>query len=263
MNKIQVKLIGIDDIAINTEIACKMTRAGNSLEDIEKFINNLGNFNEDKVNEMLKLPHSKISRFTTMKFLIVGASRRFLSQLITHHVGVDIMSGSLQYSDHSKKYLDDMFVVPYNLLAVNEEDEIQAYKDKLKEMHKFYETIIEAGYTNDDAGYAMPMALRNCLFVQINLEALKWIGNQRLCKRNTDETSYVIGRMIEELINVTDIDDSLFMPTCYHSHCQEGKYCCGKPINKNYSIEPLTGMIIDYEPCTIKQYLDERFVAIR
>jgi thymidylate synthase (FAD) len=75
----------------------------------------------------------------------------------------------------------------------------------------------------------MPQSLRNVLLVKVNLEELKFIGNQRLCKRNTDETRYVVAKMIQAVVKETGIDGSLFAPTCATRPCPEGTYCCGKP----------------------------------
>lgn len=231
MNKIKVKLIDVDDIGFYTQLACKVTRAANEYDDPQDLIDDVqGNpWNAEKINQMLKLPHSKISRFTDYTFLITGTSRRFLAQLMTHHIGISVMSGSLQYSNHSKKHLEDMFVVPYNLLATNDSNDIQHYLDTQADCFEEYQRLVISGYSNDDAGYTMPQSLRNVLLVKVNLEELKFIGNQRLCKRNTDETRYVFARMIQEVCQQTGIDDALFAPTCYTRPCPEGKYCCGRP----------------------------------
>ena len=149
---------------------------------------------------------------------------------MTHHIGISVMSGSLQYSDHSKRHLEDMFVVPENVRKLGE-DAISGFLYRQQSCFNEYEEMRKAGIDNDTAGYTMPQSLRNVLLVKVNLEELKFIGNQRLCKRNTDETRYVIAKMIQEVVNKVDIDDKLFVPTCYKYWCPEGQYCCGKPLS--------------------------------
>lgn len=214
-----------------------MTRAANKYDNVESMLNDVQEkpWSIEKINEMLKLPHSKISRFTDFTFIITGSSRRFLAQLMTHHIGISVMSGSLQYSDHSEKHLDDMFVTPYNILVVNDYNK-SIYLHGQNECFEEYKRLIEEGFDNDTAGYTMPQSLRNTLLVKVNLEELKFIGNQRLCRRNTDETRYIVAKMIQEVMHLVGIDDSLFAPSCYKHTCQEGKYCCGNPC-KNFSIE--------------------------
>lgn len=237
MNKIQVKLVKQDDPAWYAQVACMVTRAANKYDDVDKLLQDVQDnpWSSEKVNQILSLPHSKISRFTDFTFIITGTSRRFLAQLMTHHIGISVMSGSLQYSDHSKRHLEDMFLVPENIL-VTEDYNAAVYLEKQYSCFSEYQRLIKEGFDNDTAGYTMPQSLRNVLLVKVNLEELKFIGNQRLCKRNTDETRYVVGKMIQEVVNKTGIDDSLFAPNCYKHTCPEGPYCCGRPCF-NFSID--------------------------
>lgn len=230
MNKIEVELATFDSISWNAQVACMVTRAANKYDSAHQLCREVDKNRWDmkKVNEMLKLPHSKIARFIDFTFVITGTSRRFLAQLMTHHIGISIMSGSLQYSDHSKQHLEDMFVVPYKLIEMADYN-TNVYLQKQSDCFDEYKRLIEAGLDNDTAGYTMPQSLRNVLFVKVNLEELKFIANQRLCKRNTDETRYIIAKMIQAVVKETGIDDSLFAPTCAVRPCPEGKYCCGKP----------------------------------
>lgn len=230
MNKIKVELATFDDVCWNAQLACTVTRAANKYDDAHQLCRAIDENRWDmkKVNEMLKLPHSKIARFIDFTFVITGTSRRFLAQLMTHHIGISIMSGSLQYSDHSKQHLQDMFVIPYKLLEKGGPYTYEFYEAQ-KACFEEYKKLCEAGVDNDTAGYTMPQSLRNVLLVKVNLEELRFIANQRLCKRNTDETRYVIAKMIQAVVKNTGIDDSLFAPSCVERPCPEGKYCCGKP----------------------------------
>lgn len=228
MDKIDVQLIHCDNYKFLTQLACLITRGANKFKNVDELLSAIRNspWDDDKIKDTLKLPHSKISRFTDFIFVITGASRRFLAQLTTHHVGISIMSGSLQYSDYSKNTLENAFVVPYDLLKMKNENLVNKYNalqlNKLNE----YCNLIELGLSNDDAGYVMPQALRNVLLVKINLEELINICKTRLCKRNTIETRYVIAKMLESVLNVCDLDFELFKPNC----CNEGKYSCKQPL---------------------------------
>lgn len=238
MNKIKVDLVAYDDVDWYAQVACTVTRAANKYDNPAQLCQavNKNRWDMKKVNEVLKLPHSKISRFIDFTFIITGTSRRFLAQLMTHHIGISVMSGSLQYSDHSKQHLGDMFVIPYKLLETADYN-TNVYLNKQYECFEEYKRLINSeGIDNDTAGYTMPQSLRNVLLVKVNLEELKFIANQRLCKRNTDETRYVVAKMIQEVVKVTGIDDSLFAPSCVNRPCPEGIYCCGKPCY-SWSIE--------------------------
>lgn len=242
MDKIQVKLINkVPEDVI--QIACNMTRGANRYDDIDTYLENRDKWDIKKINSVLHLPHSKLARFIPLQFLVFNASRRFLSQMITHHIGCDIMSGSLQYSDHSKRHLKDMFVVPYNMLAkaeaTGDRDAINAYLEECNRSFEMYESLRQHGVDNDNCGYVMPMGMRNVLLIQVNLEELMCIAKSRLCRRNSEEIRYVVGIMIEQLKEVYDFDDDLFMPSCCTGVCKEGLYTCGCPIHFNTVTELL------------------------
>ena len=254
MDKIKVKLIDSDSIS-NIATACKITRSMGKINDFDQLKNDWSN---DKIRAMLDYPHSKLGRFVSFDFLITGASRRFLSQIITHHVGCDLISGSLQYSDMLNNTIDprEMFVVPYSIiLRARTEDSnsipnswmIDTYLDHQCDTLEYYHRMRDNKIDNDSAAYVMPMGSRNNIYLKVNLEELMFIANQRLCRRNTDETRYVVGLMVEEVIKQTGLKDELFMPTCYSRPCQEGRYSCGCPVGLS----------------TIKELLDFDFQAIR
>ena len=248
MNKIEVALVKYDDPAWYAQMACEVTRSANKYDNTAALLKHVEDnaWSKAKMNEMLSLPHSKISRFTDFTFVITGTSRRFLAQLMTHHIGISVMSGSLQYSDHSKRRLDDMFVVPLALLKADHDVQFE-YLNRQERCFDEYKDLREAGIDNDTAGYTMPQSLRNVLFVKVNLEELRFIGNQRLCKRNTDETRYVVARMVQEVVRKTGIDDGLFMPACYSEPCSEGIYTCGRPL---------------YDCATIDGYIEHEFPTL-
>lgn len=250
MDKIQVKLMSWAEEDI-IQIACNMTRGANKYDNIDEYLENREKWDISKINRMLHLPHSKLARFIPLQFLVFNASRRFLSQMITHHIGCDIMSGSLQYSDHSKEHLKDMFVVPYNMVAkataTGEDDIVKAYLEECNSSFEMYDALRKRGIDNDNCGYVMPMALRNVLLIQINLEELMNVARTRLCRRNSEEIRYVVGLMVEQVKEVYNFDDDLFMPACNTGVCKEGVYSCGCPINFS----------------TVKELLDFDFKLLR
>lgn len=256
MRKIDVKLLKYDSLNLLTQLACVTTRGANKFSSADEILRNIQDnpWSNEKIFEMLSLPHSKIARFTDFIFVIAGASRRFLAQLTTHHIGISIMSGSLQYSDHSVKHLDDMFVVPYELIDTPSED---GYLKAQKRAMDAYNVIAKVA-SNDTAGYSAPHSLRNVLLVKVNLEEMRFIANQRLCKRNTDETRYIVARMVEEIVNNCSLPHAWFMPSCYKGSCKEKKYTCGKPITDLQSLNG--GKSTEY---TIYNYLNDEFSKIR
>ena len=260
MKKIDVKLISSDNLNLLTQVACEVTRGANKFSSVSELLKAINDnpWSNEKILDILSLPHSKIARFTDFTFLITGASRRFLAQLTTHHVGISIMSGSLQYSDHSKRHLKDMFVVPYELLDTEFE---AGYLDEQARAMEAYNAIAEVA-SNDTAGYTAPHSLRNVLLVKVNLEELKFIANQRLCKRNTDETRYIIALMVRLVCEELGLPDAWFFPSCYQiGKCKEGRYACGKPILDKINTDKQGSLSLD--KFYIENYIAEEFPKLR
>lgn len=63
---------------------------------------------------MGQLPHPAIQKFAVITVAVVGASRRFLSQITRHQNEVKFMSASLQYSNYSG---EADFAIPYEILT--------------------------------------------------------------------------------------------------------------------------------------------------
>ena len=190
----------------------------------------------ETVKNMSMLPHNNIRCFGTITLLIVGASRRFLAQITRRRIGVTFCSGSLQYSDYSNK---GEFVVPYEIMEKdferygNAELEQGYYtRNYLKTCNQAmaeYKAMVDLGLDNDTAGYVAPQALRNILIVDATPQAWIEMIKQRICRRNTAETRYVLLRCWEQLYSLDPImfSPEVCLPDCAWGRCPEGNMCCG------------------------------------
>lgn len=234
MNKIEVKVLNSycgGEAAGTMNFLAKLTQRGHKIESMEDLLkmyrHEIGTNTIDIMklaDKIIKMPHGTIKRFTPYTIAIVGASRRFLAQIRTHHVGLTFVSASLQYSDYSHQA---GFVVPYAILE--RPKYISTFVDKCREDLEFYEGMMEDGFDNDTAGYSMNQALRNVLIVTGNIEALTNVIDTRICRRNTVETQYVAALMWEALYATND-GDMLFPyvgPQCtQRGGCNEGHMSC-------------------------------------
>ena len=235
MKNIQVKVLNEshENPAGMMMFLAGLTQKGHTIEsmtDLDSlYSKSMGNIKSAK--NIAKLPHGTIKRFSPITVAIVGASRRFLSQIRTHHVGIDFVSASLQYSDYST---DGQFTVPFGVLkAPNHIQEM--YNKKCEDDLDFYKELIDLGLDNDTAGYSMNQALRNILIVQANHDAWSNLIKLRSCHRNTPETQYVTLLIWEALLNTTD-GKELFAwvgPFCKYGPCQEGNMSCGQPVKRD------------------------------
>ncbi len=226
----------------------KLTQRGHQIKNMDDlkrlYDDSIGRHKTAK--HVVKLPHGTIKRFAPITVAVVGASRRFLAQARTHHVGIDFISASLQYSDYSE---DAQFVVPYELIKLGSSYE-QAYLDFCTTAMKQYKAFVDAGISNDTAGYMAPQGLRNILIIQGNHDA--WLNFIRLraCHRNTKETQYVALKIWEALLETADGKEMFAWagPDCLHGECREGKMSCGKPFMSNNP----TALIKTYYPLLVR-----------
>lgn len=207
--------------------AARLTQRGHKIKCMQDFMDLYQSEHSEKtVKAMTGLPHPTIQKFAVINVAVVGASRRFLAQITRHQNEVKFMSASLQYSDYSG---EADFVVPYELL---DSQMRVSYLSQCQEAMRKYQLLVGYGVNNDSAGYLAPQGLRNILIISATPYQWKHMISQRICRRNTPETRYVMLKIWEELYELAPdmfADAGCF---CMEGTCKEGKMGCGKPLAK-------------------------------
>lgn len=246
MNKIEVAILNPDQLGQAEKMMvamARLTQHSHKISNMQEFIELLElPYKPSTAKTMVALPHPTIQKFALINIAIVGASRRFLAQIIRHQNEVKFMSGSLQYSDYSD---DAQFCVPYEVIKCcydwnNDPTRSSVYGYDWA-FHQYISSCQQslADYRkaapligNDAAGYMMPQGMRNVLLMSVLPFELKHIIQQRVCNRNTLETQYVMLKIWEQLYN--DPNYSAMWqdcgPMCQGIGCQEGKFCCGNSL---------------------------------
>lgn len=229
MKKIEVAILNPGTIAEaerTMALAAKITQHGHEIKNMEDLFE-LYNKNPSPkfIESLARLPHPTLQKFATINIAVVGASRRFLAQITRHQNEVKFMSASLQYSDYSG---EADFVIPYGIL--NNEAAENHYIDSCKSSIDMYEEAICNEVDHDSAAYMLPQSLRNILIISATPFQWKHMIHQRTCRRNTDETRYVMLLIWEQLYKLSP---SLFGPEttgpfCLQGGCEEGRMSCGK-----------------------------------
>ena len=233
MNKIEVEVLN-PEVITNCEkmmvCAARLTQGGHKIKSLDDFMELYNkSYKQDTAITMRNLPHPTIQKFGVINVVVVGASRRFLAQITRHQNEVKFMSASCQYSDYSD---DADFVIPYNLLddenplrKVNRNEYINTCKDSMKR----YKELVIDGVDHDEAAYVLPQGLRNVLIISATPYQWAHMIKQRICRRNTIETRYVMLKIWEKLRNYNRVlFDLNCAPDCWKGKCPEGKFCCGK-----------------------------------
>lgn len=246
MNNIEIKVLNPDVIKESEKMmicSARLTQSGHKIKNMQDFIDLYNKSYTEKTSEiMVNLPHPTIQKFGVINIAIVGASRRFLAQITRHQNEIKFMSASLQYSNYSN---EADFVIPYEI--INDEQKKQEYLNSCKQSMQDYEKLVKAGINHDDAAYCMPQGLRNILIMSATPYEFKHIISQRVCRRNTKETRYVMLLIWKELYKLNPIFFGNCGPFCMLGPCKEGKFACGNPIEKGTTPEEI--LKTDFKDC--------------
>ena len=232
MKSIEIKILNPEMVAHSEKMlvcAARLTQRGHSIKNLDDFMDLYEKgYTENTIKALTALPHPTIQKFGIINVVVVGASRRFLAQITRHQNEVKFMSASLQYSDYSG---GSDFVVPYKMLEADDEV-VELYELTNMFAMKEYARVAEI-CDNDSAGYLAPQGMRNTLIISATPFQWKYMIHQRVCRRNTDETRYIMLRIWELLYNISPALFADAGPFCMNGYCEEGKMGCKKPIKKN------------------------------
>lgn len=250
MKDIEIRVLNPEAIidAENMAVAAaRLTQRGHAIQNMETFMEVYKRpYTSSFLHTLATLPHPTLQMFGTINVAVVGASRRFLAQITRHQVGVKFMSSSLQYSDYSNAA---QFVVPYEIIKLDKERQGNAqyvenyhttqYLNSCLAALRDYERSIEhINVPHDAAAYMMPQGLRGVLIISATPYAWKHMISQRVCKRNSLETQYIMLRIWEDLSSLSTLFQDC-APFCLQDGCKEGKMSCGKPFTDCYPKEIL------------------------
>ena len=119
MDHIETKILNcfaIQEAEQNMVFAARLTQHGHTIQSMNNLIDLYHkSFSDKTLKDIASLPHPTVQKFTMITVVIVGASRRFLTQITRHQNEVKYMSASLQYSNYTGK---TAFAVPYEKLPV-------------------------------------------------------------------------------------------------------------------------------------------------
>lgn len=227
MKDIEVKVLN-PEVAKEAEkmmvCAARLTQSGHKIKNMSDFMELYNkDYKEGTAKAMVNLPHPTIQKFGVINLCIVGASRRFLAQITRHENEVKFMSSSCQYSNWTS---GGRFCVPYDILEKGAQVK-KEYINQCQQNLQYYKESIDNGVGHDDASYALPQGLRNILIISATPFQFKHMISQRVCRRNTTETRFVMLKVWEALREINPILFGDCGPFCARGNCKEGKMSCG------------------------------------
>ena len=235
MKNIQIKILNPNAIVENRKmmaVSARLTQQGEKIKNLSDFIKLYNKAASDEfIHAMCRLPHPILQHLVKINIIIIGISRREMTQLVRHRNDVHFISSSLQYSNFSSNY---DFMIPYSIIEKGKKAE-NRYLADCSEIMSEYKFFNEHGIDNDACGYLSPSGLRNVLIMSATPFELRHIISQRTCRRNTKGTQYVLLKIWEELYKLDPVffAPDVTGPFCQRGCCQEGKMSCGNPIDKS------------------------------
>jgi thymidylate synthase (FAD) len=176
------------------------------------------------LNAITAMGHTSLLEPLQFAVVVHNASRVFLAQ-ITRHRHCSYVSQSQQYQDQS--------CFPYvTIPEIEGKDELElAYHDYMNAGERLYRLLKAAGIPQDQARYVVPGAACNDLF--INANAREWIEAifpQRICRRNTLETRFIMSKILKIFMEDYDYLFKHTGPACVTcGKCDQGTMACGRP----------------------------------
>ena len=146
MDQIETKILNCDAVKEaekNMVFVARLTQRGHTIHNMDDLLRLYNKaFQPDTVKGINSLPHPAVQKFTVITVAVVGASRRFLSQITRHQNEVKFMSASLQYSNYSG---EAEFAVPYEILTASPEIQM-LYEDSCRSDLDCYGRLCRAEY---------------------------------------------------------------------------------------------------------------------
>lgn len=233
MNNIKIRILNPETVKAARDMAicaARLTQHGEEISNMDDFIAlHDKSYSHQFLENLTLLPHPTLQKFSVINVAVVGASRRFLAQITRHQNEVKFMSASLQYSDYTDAA---SFCVPYEIIKAGYSEQYIAECQRIMRNYKSFSDI--AGH--DAAGYVAPQGLRNVLIISATPFEWKHMINQRICRRNTSETRFVMLMIWKELFK---LDPILFSVKTTGAFCQQDK-CLERRMSCGNSLENMT-----------------------
>lgn len=173
------------------------------------------NCEDEKTKRLVSLPHSTLQKFTTLTFLFLNVSRRFLAQITRHQNEIKFMVSSFRQADHSA---DASCLIP---IEVSRHGYVEPFQRAYEAAMEEYRTQVP-NVGRDAAGYLLPQATRCTILASATAYEWKHIIRQRTCRRCSNEMQYTMLRLWEHLYRM---DPVMFSPETTGPNCLSRMGC--------------------------------------
>ena len=180
---------------------------------------------------LLTSGHLSTFEHASFTFAIEGISRVTSHQLVRHRMA--------SFTQQSQRYLslkEANYITPTSISARTELE--PKYHDMVRDCHRLYIDMIDAGIPAEDARYVLPSAMVTRLVMTMNARELLHACSLRLCLRAQWEIVELFELIKAEVERVAPRLGAELKPKCYRlGYCDEAESCGIFPTAKEIADE--------------------------
>jgi len=175
------------------------------------------------VRFVIKSGHLSTTEHIYFTFAVEGVSRAMTHQLVRHRLA--------SYNQQSQRYVkfrgNYEYIVPPTVK--NNPRVAEKFDDFIKNIHSFYEELLDSGVEAEDARYILPNASETKIIVSMNGRELLHFFAIRCCNRAQWEIRELAVQMLRLVKTVCPVIFEKSGPNCLRGPCPEGKFSCDSP----------------------------------
>lgn len=174
------------------------------------------------LEKILSLGHLSVLEHASFTFGIEGISRVTTHQLVRHRIA--------SFSQQSQRYVShkDRFHVVIPPSVTENREMAERFADQVREIHRLYGEMVDAGIPAEDARYILPNATETKIIVTMNARELFHFFRLRCCERAQWEIRDMAVEMLRFARAAAPAIFENAGPGCLDGVCPEGKMSCGR-----------------------------------
>lgn len=173
---------------------------------------------EKIIRRVVGYGHVSVIEHASFTFAVQGVSRSLTHQLVRHRLA--------SYTQQSQRYVkiradkDDWYVVPKTCDTIEKQ---KKFKERMREIVKYYEDAIADGMPPEDARFYLPNATKTNITITMNARELLHFFGYRCCARAQWEIRELANEMLKQVKGVAPVIFENAGPNCVKlSYCPEG-----------------------------------------
>jgi len=165
---------------------------------------------KDFIRKLVVNGHMSPFEFINVVFYVENISRVTAQQLTRHRIA--------SYMQQSFRHVKPTKIrIPIDPSLIRDKDMEAAFEATMKVLFNHYNTLVENGFSFDQARYVLPMGTLTNIVVGMNFRELIHFCSLRLCTQASEEIRLVASKMVDALMETELYPLANFLnPSCFH-----------------------------------------------